>query len=172
MKFYRVAKVFVPGGLPKHTYFPRASLNLEGQLRAVKDNLCKVVTVTGPTKSGKTVLVRHIFVDDRPIYIDGGNISSLDDFWEIAADHLSVAVSREEASIDESSGDIGGELAAEANLFVVKGKGKFSSRLGQRRGSIRKTQVATSLKAQVFRVLRESPIPIIIDDFHYIDRDL
>jgi hypothetical protein len=50
--------VFVPGGLPKHTYVPRSNLRLEEQLRAATDNLCKLVTVTGPTKSGKSVLTQ------------------------------------------------------------------------------------------------------------------
>ena len=54
----RYQDVFVPGGFPRHTYNPRVDLQLEQRLAEVKDNLCKLVTVTGQTKSGKTVLAR------------------------------------------------------------------------------------------------------------------
>ena len=53
--------IFVPGGFPKHTYNPREELQLERKLSEAKDNLCKLVTVTGQTKSGKTVLAKRVF---------------------------------------------------------------------------------------------------------------
>jgi len=49
--------IFVPGGFPRHTYNPRVELQLECRLSEVKNNLCKLVAVTGHTKAGKTVLV-------------------------------------------------------------------------------------------------------------------
>ena len=57
----KFSQVFVPGGFPKYTYNKRTEKKLEESLSQVKDNLCKLVTVTGHTKSGKTVLVRSIF---------------------------------------------------------------------------------------------------------------
>ena len=58
----RYEDIFVPGGFPKHTYNPRGELGLEQRLRESKNNLCKLVTITGQTKSGKTVLARKIFL--------------------------------------------------------------------------------------------------------------
>ena len=57
----RYQEIFVPGGFPRHTYNPRLELQLEMKLAESRDNLCKLVTVTGQTKSGKTVLARKIF---------------------------------------------------------------------------------------------------------------
>jgi hypothetical protein len=65
----RYQDVFVPGGFPRHTYNPRVELQLEEKLAEVKDNLCKLVTVTGQTKSGKTVLARKI-LSARREYMD------------------------------------------------------------------------------------------------------
>jgi hypothetical protein len=74
VKKYKVSEVFVPGGLPKYTYVPRSARKLEEKLRQVSDNLCKIATVTGATKSGKTVLVRKLFDPVPKVWIDGGHV--------------------------------------------------------------------------------------------------
>ena len=61
MHALRYTQIFVPGGLPDYTYITRAGLRLEDRLREAFDNLCKLVVVTGQTKSGKTVLARRVF---------------------------------------------------------------------------------------------------------------
>lgn len=65
----RYQDIFVPGGFPRHTYNPRIDLNLEEKLAEVKDNLCKLVTVTGQTKSGKTVLARKVLPPEESIWL-------------------------------------------------------------------------------------------------------
>ena len=60
MAALKYSEIFVPGGFPRHTYNPRATLHLEQKLMEVRENLCKLVTVTGHTKSGKTVLTRKV----------------------------------------------------------------------------------------------------------------
>ena len=52
----KFTEFFVPGGFPRHTYNPRMELKLEQRLTETKQNLCKLVSVTGQTKSGKTSL--------------------------------------------------------------------------------------------------------------------
>lgn len=79
MKTFRTSDVFVPGGMPKLTYVSRAERNLEDRLRAANDNLCKLVTITGATKSGKTVLVSQVFPRAECLWIDGGTVREEDD---------------------------------------------------------------------------------------------
>ena len=43
----RYQEVFVPGGFLKHTGNTRAALKREDRVGEVKENLCKLVTVTG-----------------------------------------------------------------------------------------------------------------------------
>ncbi len=71
----RYTDVFVPGGFPRHTYNPRGALQLEGRVAEARENLCKLVTVTGQTKSGKTVLTRKTLPPEDCIWIDGGTVS-------------------------------------------------------------------------------------------------
>lgn len=68
-------EIFIAGSQPKLTYNPRESLRLESGLTEAISTPGKVIVVTGPTKSGKTVLVNRILSHDKTIWIDGGAIS-------------------------------------------------------------------------------------------------
>jgi|SRR5271157_684062 len=76
----RYQDVFVPGGFPRYTYNPRVELQLEQRLSEARDNLCKLVTVTGQTKSGKTVLTKKVFPREEAVWVDGGIVSAEEDF--------------------------------------------------------------------------------------------
>jgi predicted ATP-dependent Lon-type protease len=74
----RVGEVFVPGGFPEVTYVPRDELQLEERVRDYLDERFKVLSLSGPTKSGKTVLVKRVV--PNAIWVSGGEISSATDF--------------------------------------------------------------------------------------------
>jgi hypothetical protein len=168
----RYQEVFVPGGFPRHTYNPRIELQLEQKLSESKDNLCKLVTVTGQTKSGKTVLARQIFPPEDSVWIDGGAISTEDDFWQIIIEQLELFQVKEK----EISRDVGNKISAkgtaEANLFLAKGSGEIASEMDISRGSSTTSSQALSSRVVALRGLRDSPTPLVIDDFHYIPRDM
>ena len=77
-----VGQVFIAGGQPTITYNARASLKLEAKLKSYLVTGHKALSVTGPTKSGKTVLCRKVIPKDEGIWINGGEISSEQDFWD------------------------------------------------------------------------------------------
>ena len=81
------SEVFVPGGIPTYTYNPRKSKNIEDKLEDSATSF-KLIVVTGPTKSGKTVLVNKIFPRGEALWIDGGSITSEDNFWEQVVSEL------------------------------------------------------------------------------------
>ena len=86
----RMRKVFVPGGQPEHTYVARTQLQLEPKLQAASDNLCKLVTVTGPTKCGKSVLTQKVYPRDHDVWLDGGSVDQEDDLWQQVVDQLNL----------------------------------------------------------------------------------
>ena len=169
---YRVSEIFVPGGLPRHTYVARAQRGLEARVESVKDNLCKIVTVTGATKSGKTVLAKQVFPQGTCVWLDGGTVQSLDDFWDLVSDQLDVVTERTESDARGSQVELGGEFAAEANALIAKGSGKLSAKKGSSRGHTTTTKTSHSRRAGALRILREQRVAMVVDDFHYIPRDL
>src|SRR5690606_22846266 len=86
----KYTEVFVPGGFPRHTYNPRLELQIEEKVAQVLENLCKLVIVTGHTKSGKTVLVRRVLPREEHVWVDGGTIGEEDDFWTAVIDQLNL----------------------------------------------------------------------------------
>ena len=168
----RYSEVFVPGGFPLHTYNPRTSRGLEERLSEVADNLCKLATVTGHTKSGKTVLVRGAFPPDKAIWVDGGTVGEEEDFWATIIEQLELFQGSSEESSNGKSNEIGAEGTAEANVLVAKGSGKLSAKTGETKGFSKSKTRTVSSRVTAIAGLREAMLPLVIDDFHYIPRDL
>ena len=110
MQILKTSEVFVPGGLPLYTYVPRAARNLEERLTATKDNLCKLVTLTGTTKSGKTVLASRVFPKDSSVWVDGGTVSAEDDLWNFILDDLGGYTDLSTDQSKQITATLGGEL--------------------------------------------------------------
>lgn len=164
--------IFVPGGFPRHTYNPRVGLRLEEKLNESKNNLCKLVTVTGQTKSGKTVLARKILPVEECVWIDGGTVSVEDDFWTVIIDRLELFQGSEHTVSAETSGTLSGKGTTEANLFIAKGSAELGAGIGSRRGSSGGKSQSLSSRVVALRGLQRAQLPLVVDDFHYIPRDL
>jgi hypothetical protein len=168
---YQVTDVFVPGGLPKHTYVARTGRNLEDRISSSKHNLCKIMTVTGATKCGKTVLVRKVIGRENAIWIDGGSVQVSNDFWDLVSDQLEVIDGEEESSVTTSSSEVSSEFSAEANALFAKGQMKWGPKTGSQESASITRKRSLSKKGQALSALRQSPRPIVIDDFHYLRRE-
>ena len=108
----RVNQVFVPGGLPRHTYVPRTGKGIEEKLRQASDNLCKLVTVTGATKSGKTVMTSTIYPRGRAVWLDGGTFGTEEDLWSEVVEQLDAFT--ETAQSVETLGELGAEIRGQS----------------------------------------------------------
>ena len=125
MKPINYYDVFVPGGIPTLTYNPRSTYNLESKVMAARENICKLMIVTGQTKIGKTVLVEKMYDRTQAVWIDGGSVSSEESFWEIIADQLDVTT-----DINQSETlDVGAmfEIGLEGQINFVFAKATLSS---------------------------------------------
>jgi hypothetical protein len=164
--------VFVPGGFPRHTYNPRVDLQLESRLGEVTNNLCKLVTVTGQTKSGKTVLARKVLPPEETIWIDGGTVSEEDDFWHVIIEQLELFQDTRQDNSSAVAGKIAGKAAASASLLVAKGQGEVGAEIQRTRTAGKSITRSVSSRVTALRGLRESRVPLVVDDFHYIPREM
>lgn len=173
MKKYRTNQVFVPGGMPQHTYVDRIERNLEQRLLSAADNLCKLATLTGSTKSGKTVLANRVFprTDSRNLWIDGGTIKSEADLWtQILAD-LDGYTSTEHADSNGSSKEISGKISGSVKVpLLASGGGEVEANLTRNTGTGNRKSLTLSPRPAAVSQLRASRKTLIIDDFHYLDR--
>ncbi|MFH1114617.1 MAG: hypothetical protein V1792_11910 [Pseudomonadota bacterium] len=166
------SEIFVPGGFPRHTYNPRKALQLEDKLREVTRNLCKLATITGHTKSGKTVLGRSILPREESVWVDGGVVSQEDDFWHVIIEQLELFQVTQEQSQRETTSNLVAKGSAGADFIVAKGSGELSASRGNKRSTGSSSSRSLSSRVVALNGLRDGKIPLVIDDFHYIPFEL
>jgi len=171
IKIYRTSNVFVPGGFPELTYNPRPEKKLEETLKETKDNLCKLVMVTGLTKSGKTVLTNSIYPQYESVWFNGGTFSSEDEFWSDIAEQLEIF---SDTTISDNSektnqGEFNAGAGAQLVLFKFEGGAKYTHAVKKGKTTVRSRK--GNPKTLALQELKRKKKPLIIDDFHYLPRD-
>lgn len=161
----RVSDVFVPGRLPAHTYNPREHLQLEIRLQDYIEEAGDILTVAGPTKTGKSVLLQHVL--DNPAWVDSQGIDSVNVLWTRLADELGVwsRVGLEVSRSDTGEAHLEGEggFAPVAKLGAG-GKYAVTDATGDN------YSVERPLGPAVKEALRRTRRPVVIDDFHFVAR--
>ncbi|MFF4033071.1 ATP-binding protein [Streptomyces sviceus] len=160
----RVGQVFVAGGAPTITYNPRTELNLEEQIQDYLDEGHRILSVSGSTKTGKTVLVRRIVPPGEGIWLSGGAIGSAEQFWDSIAEHLGLYTSIERTS--DSKDEAWRTTAGQANVGILKGGIENKEVVGSSTGE--KVSRSRNVVTQAREALRGGLTPLVIDDFHYI----
>lgn len=164
--------IFVPGGFPVHTYNPREEKKLEEKIEEARNNLCKLVTITGQTKSGKTVLTKKIYPKNSSIWIDGGSVKTEDDFWNALLDQLEYYQLESFSTNDEDSSNSKSEEMIKGELGFVGGSQKYTTTTGNKSGTSSLKTKNINTKISAIKALDQTKTPLIIDDFHYIDRPI
>ncbi len=144
----KAAEVFTPGSYPKRTYVERAGEGLEQKLRDALETKGQVVSIVGPSKSGKTVLVERVVGRDLLIPTTGTGIQGPDELWDRVLDWIEVPHSRSTTTTGSA------------------GVGSFSG--GRQAG---RTYERTGL-AQVVKEIADSEFVVLVDDFQYMPRDV
>lgn len=164
-----VSAIFNPGGPPLYTYNPRNNLRLEEQFNAYLRSGYKLLSISGPTKSGKTVLCTRLLKENERIWISGGEIRDEDDFWCSINDQLDeyneVCISRSNTQEER----VGSEANAEATALLFKGGGKITGEESKIKEESHTHSRKLPPRIQATKVLPKQNKPIVIDDFHYID---
>jgi len=163
MKRFIASQVFVPGGMPQHTYVDRTERDLESRLMSVRDNLCKLVALAGATKSGKTVLVNRVFprLNGENVWIDDGTIELENDLWSGVLGAIDGFSTSESSESEDSKQTFSGDIEAEAGVpLIAKGKGKVGAALSRRQGGASKKSLSLSPGTAAITQLRESGKPL------------
>jgi len=164
--------IFVSGGFPKHTYNPRNKFQLEAKLADSLKNLCKLVVVTGHTKSGKTVLARKILPLDKAIWVDGGTVQQEEELWQIIVDKLDLVQGYQKQVTEGTIKTLGTEGKAEVGIVLAKATGQLSWDFSRKHDATTISSRNLSSRVVALQGLRTSLTPLVIDDFHYLPNEL
>lgn len=78
---------------PRETLVSRIETNAARTLLAAISGVGRCVRICGPTKSGKTVLIREALLDREPIYLSGRRVEDIRSFYEEIAARLDPSFS-------------------------------------------------------------------------------
>ncbi len=173
MAALRANDVFVPNRYPMHTYVERRDLDVERLLREGLETPGQIVSLSGPSKSGKTVLVERVVSRDKLTVVTGAQITTPESFWELVLNELgephsaqaSDTTSHSGAATVGTKGRVGIPLIADGE---VSGSGTLTSG-GQKATGI---SVGRRGMTQVIELLADTDRALLLDDFHYIPRDV
>ena len=149
-------EVFVVGGQPSVTYVDRQEFHVERTLARAIAAPSQVVSLAGPTKTGKTVLCRKVLGDREYVWIDAGEIDSIDSMWTTVCSELNIPNER------TTSGETTNGIEAGLTTPIASAK---SSRL--RRRTETEKRVVNSL-SDALEALVVDKIILVVDDFHYL----
>ena len=165
--------VFTPGAFPSRTYVERSGEKLEKTLRDAIDTPGQIVSLIGPSKSGKTVLVEKVVGRDLLITVTGAGMRSPEDIWERVLDWMGAPASHEAGTASAGKVEVGvGAKASGGVPMVAKVEGEAKGSIG---GSHERTASATYRRGglkQVEKEMANSDFVVLVDDFHYMPREI
>lgn len=162
------AEVFTPTSFPTHTYVERDHLHHERLLREWIRSSTQIASISGPSKSGKTVLVQRVVGEDNLITVSGASVRTADQLWERVLDWWG-----EPHSTTASASDASGESKGHENIanLGIAGLGVTGRDKGGTSQTATEGLAATSHRRglpQVVQEIANTPYTILLDDFHYI----
>jgi len=168
----RVEKVFTPSGYPDHTYVKQEEKSLEDDITRGIHTPGEIVSLSGPSKSGKTVLVQRVTDENSLIIIQGSGINSPQDLWDAVIDELDLPSIIESTSgeTEEITGGSRGGIKSWIPGLTASIEGFIENRLSKR-SETTETYHTDGLSKVINKLIEEDYV-LLIDDFHYIERDV
>ena len=165
--------VFTPSDFPTHTYVAREDEKLEKRLREALATPGEIISISGPSKSGKTVLVEKVVGRNDLITITGAGIDSPEKLWDRVLDWMDLP----ESIVASEAREVGGEVSIEAGgelsvpfISKAKAEGKVGGSTSRSKGE--QTKTGRRGLAQVVEEIADSEFVLLIDDFRYMDRSI
>ena len=169
----RATQIFTPGSFPERTYVERSGAHLEQALRDALSTAGQIVSLVGPSKSGKTVLVEKVVGRDQLITVTGAGIRSPDDIWTRVLDWMCAPNAVTQTA--STSGKVSAEASASGSAGLpvvakVSVEAKGIAEAGHERG----TSTSTERRGlqQVVSEIANSDFVVLLDDFHYMPREV
>lgn len=144
-----VEKVFVPNSMPTYTYVNRNSeggIDFEQELKSALSISSFLVSLSGPSKTGKTILCERV-LDNNLLLVRSSEIDSSEKLRKIVLARLNTP-----------------------EKITITREGGFKLPVAEASGSI--TDEYSDVRETPWKKLATSGKVLVIDDFHYLDRPI
>lgn len=167
----KATEIFTPGTLPKYTYYERPELDLEQKLLDAVDTPGIIAAVSGPSKSGKTVLCETVIGLNSMLLVTGGGIESEHDLWRRIRSKINFPAQSSTSTGAVKSREIGADATAGIS-FLGKAEAGFSGKLSRSVEEQATLQFDPVSGAELIQRIKGAGKTLVVDDFHYIDRGI
>jgi hypothetical protein len=169
----KATTVFTPTDVPTITYVERMDRNYEKELRQAFAIPKMIVSISGPSKSGKTVLVSKVVTTDNLIHIYGATIKTAADLWMNVLAWMGGAIEVTETAGSKTTGSVSATVGGKAGIpLVAQGKVDLQGGATFDTNSNTARKLATSNLDQIVAEIGGSDFVVFIDDFHYIEKSV
>lgn len=172
-KLLRANDVFQPNGIPGVTYVDRKEERLERLLLDAFSTPNVVVSVSGPSKTGKTVLITKTVDADNLIPVSGAAIEQPSDVWRhvLAWMESPTDVVTSKGSNTSVTANVSG--GGKVKIPMIAEGGLETGIEGNHvRNSSQQSTVQSNYFGQVIGEIGGSDFVVFIDDFHYIPKSI
>lgn len=162
------AEVFTPTSYPTHTYVERDHLHHERLLREWIRSSTQIASISGPSKSGKTVLVQRVVGEGNLITVSGASVRTADQLWERVLDWWGEPHTTTASSAAASTETRTTEKGITVGVPGTGAAGRHTSTSSHLDTDTTQATVNRRGLVQVVQELAHTPYTILLDDFHYI----
>lgn len=164
--------VFTPGRFPTVTFIDDHLVEKKKQLLDTLDAGSTLISISGPSKSGKTVFVEQFLGREHLIQITGAGVKSSADLWLRVFDIIGTPISKSKTSSTSLSGSLTAKGSVEGGVLIAKGKGELSGTGTYSSSSGHSENLSTDYLQLLIKELGGTNFVVFIDDFHYVPREV
>lgn len=115
----KVTEIFTPSDYPAYTYVERDEDRIEERLREALDTPGELVSVSGPSKSGKTVLIEKVAGRENLITVTGAGIANASDIWDRTLDWMGTPTQTTATGTTTFTATGNGSIKGKAGLPLI-----------------------------------------------------
>lgn len=164
--------VFTPGRFPTVTFVEDHLTEKKKLLEDTLDAGSMLISISGPSKSGKTVFVEQCLGKQNLIQITGAGAKSAADLWMRVFDIIGTPIAITETAGSSVAGSISAKGSVEGGVVIAKGKAELSGTGTYTTQSGETASQAIDYLQLLIKELGRTNFVIFIDDFHYVPREI
>lgn len=161
--------VFTPGKYPEVTLIDD---HLKEKKKLLSDALLSggsIISISGPSKSGKTVFIESVIGNDNLISITGAGVTEPEILWKRVFEWIGTPIESVKTTETNHQAKFGGKISAEAGVpFLIKGKGEISTEGNWGGREVLADKKSIDYLQLLIKELKGTEFVLFIDDFHYI----
>lgn len=165
----RATEVFTPKGEPSVTYVKDHLVDKAKRLREDLSAGPCVVSLSGPSKSGKTVFIEKTLGRDNLIKVNGAGVKSAEELWRKVLAVIGTPIKVVETTEKSNTSTFGAKVEASVPL-LAKGEVSAVGTWGSKKAEA--AESAVDYVALLINDLGNTDYIVFVDDFHYISAEL